>query len=217
MSDEARRVVWGIVIALVSLAAIAAIASVFCRYGVSVQAASYGCVIALLAIAALVDVRTRTVPTWIAVALLALWAATVWFVPVGSVPGGIGHAFAAIVGSDATAVVLDGLMGGVAIGLGMLMLSVLVELRSGRVSFGGGDIKLLFVVGLFLGLPASLTMLLAACLIAVVLTMVASLLLPEELARREFEQTFLHLTIPFAPAIAIATTIFLVFGPFTLF
>ena len=217
MGAQGKRVAWGIAIVLVAIVVVAAALSIFCRYGASVRAVSYSCVVALLAVAALVDVRTRTVPTWIVVAMLALWVVTVWFVPVGSVPGEIGHAFAPIVGSDATAVVLDGLMGGVAVGLGMLVLSVLVELRSGRASFGGGDIKLLFMVGLFLGLPASLTMLLVACLIAVVLTMVVSLLLPEELARREFEETFLHLTIPFAPAIAIATTLFLVFGPFTLF
>lgn len=217
LSLRTKRVLWTIAIVVAACAVVAAAVALVGRYGVSGQAVAYSGVIALLAVASLNDVRWRTVPTWVVVALLALWVATVWFVPNSDVPGTVGHAVAAYVGRDLTAVVLDGLLGGVVVGVGMLAITVAVEARTGRASFGGGDIKLLFVVGLYLGLPATLTMLLVACLISVVFVMIASLLLPEGLASHELKEPMLRLTIPFAPFIALSTAISMVFGPFTLF
>lgn len=213
-TKQALRIAAVVVAACVVVAAAVALVE---RYGLTVQAVAYSGAIALLAVASLSDIRQRTVPTWVVVALLMLWVATVWFMPIGDTPGTIGHAVASFVGRDLTAVVLDGLLGAAVVGVGMLAITVAVEVRTGRASFGGGDIKLLFVVGLFLGLPATLTMLLVACLISVVFVMIASLVLPEGFAGHDMDDSVLRLTIPFAPFIALSTSIFMVFGPFTLF
>ncbi len=46
---------------------------------------------------------------------------------------------------------LSGLAGGLSIGVGMLLLSLLFDKVTGKESLGGGDIKLFFMTGLYLG------------------------------------------------------------------
>ena len=187
------------------------------RLGMVPQSFAYVVLLSMLAIASMFDLKERIVPTAIVVALLVLWAVTVWFIPPSTVPGAIGAAFVPIVGNDLTAVVLDGIMGGFVTGGGMLALTIAVEMWTGSASFGGGDIKLLFVVGLYLGLPASLTMLLVACLIAVVFSLVMGLMRRAIASGSTADRPLLKMTIPFAPAIALSTAIFLAYGPFTVF
>lgn len=217
LSGRAQRVLWGVAIALIAAVVVAVDATILYRYGPTVQAVAYSGAVILLGVASVTDLHSRVVPTVVVAAMLLLWVATVLFIPCGDKPGEIGYAFTWLAGRDSTAVALDGLAGGFIVGFGMLGLSVLVEARTGRESFGGGDVKLLLVVGLFLGLPASLTMLLTACLIAVALAMITGVLFPEGIASPNLAEPMLRLTIPFAPSIAIATALFLSAGPFSLF
>ena len=203
----------GVAVALVVLAGVV----LYERLGLTVQMATYLVVIALLGVASLVDVRWRTVPTVLVAALVVLWGLTVWFIPCGIVPGSIGAALSGAVGFGSTAVALDGLIGGLTIGVGMLVLTVVVEAQTGRHSFGGGDIKLLFGVGLYLGLPASLTMLLVACIIAVFFAFLSWLISSGDGGGLDADEPFMRTTLPFAPPIAIATGLSLVLGPFSLF
>ncbi len=217
MSETSRRRAWVALVAAVALLVVAAAAAIVVRVGLTVQAGAYVVVVALLGVASLSDVRSRTVPNAVVATLAVLWVATVWFVPCGTAPGEVGSAFAGVSEGGVVAVALDGLAGGLAIGVGMLLLALVVETRTGRHSFGGGDIKLLFAVGLFLGLPASLTMLLIACIFAVGLSFVAWAAFPRGLMGGDSDEPFMRATIPFAPAIAAATTLSLAFGPFSLF
>ena len=61
----------------------------------------------------------------------------------------------------------SGLLGAVVLGGGLLVLTTLYELIRRKEAFGGGDIKLMAVLGLFLGLERGIVCLLTACLLSV--------------------------------------------------
>ena len=57
----------------------------------------------------------------------------------------------------------DGLLGGVGVGGGLLLLSLYMDKRMKRETLGGGDVKLLFLTGLFFGWKGNLLCLTLAC------------------------------------------------------
>lgn len=207
------------IIAIVLCGIVAAVSAIvcYCKYGPTVQGAVYFLVIMLLEYAAVSDVRSRTVPTWIVVVMLLVWACTSWLMPVSAEPGAIGSIFFGKMSGGFTAIVADGILSALAVGGGLFALTLVVESRTRRSSFGGGDIKLVFAISLFLGLPASLTMLLFACVLAVVLTLCVRKVAPDGFAGVGIDEPFVKMKIPFAPSIAIATIASLLYGPFTLF
>ena len=62
----------------------------------------------------------------------------------------------------------DGLLGGVGVGGGLLLLSLYMDKRLKRETLGGGDIKLLFLTGLFFGWKGNLLCLTLACVVGIV-------------------------------------------------
>lgn len=66
---------------------------------------------------------------------------------------------------DPTARLFWGLVGGVAIGGGVLLVSLIADKLLGRETMGGGDIKLLALLGLYLGPGGGLLMLILACFV----------------------------------------------------
>ena len=62
----------------------------------------------------------------------------------------------------------DGLLGGVGVGGGLLLLSLYMDKRMKRETLGGGDIKLLFLTGLFFGWKGNLLCLTLACVVGIV-------------------------------------------------
>ncbi len=68
---------------------------------------------------------------------------------------------------------LDGLAGGVIVAGGTLIIVLIFEKVRGIEAMGGGDIKLLFVTGLFLGLAANVICLILACLIGIIFGLAA--------------------------------------------
>lgn len=62
----------------------------------------------------------------------------------------------------------DGLLGGVGVGGGLLLLSLYMDKRLKRETLGGGDIKLLFLTGLFFGWKGNLLCLTLACAAGIV-------------------------------------------------
>ncbi len=90
---------------------------------------------------------------------------------------------------------LQGLVSGFVIAASVLMISLITEKVLKKEAMGGGDIKLFFVVGLYLGMFGSLFNLILACLIGLV-----------------FVVGMKKKKIPFGPSISIATYIFLLYG-----
>lgn len=90
---------------------------------------------------------------------------------------------------------LAGLIGGFAIGGGMLVISLLFDHLLGKESMGGGDIKLFFMTSLYLGLAQGLVSLILSCVVGLV---IAALMKKGK--------------VPFGPAISIAAFVSLLYG-----
>ena len=90
---------------------------------------------------------------------------------------------------------LAGLIGGFAIGGGMLFLSLLFDHLLGKESMGGGDIKLFFMTSLYLGLLQGLFSLILSCIVGLVIA---------AFMRRK--------RVPFGPAISLAAFLSLLYG-----
>ncbi len=93
------------------------------------------------------------------------------------------------------------LLAAVVFGGGLLLLSLIMDRILKKDSLGGGDIKLFFVVGLYLGFAATLFSLLLACVLGLLFAF-----LRKRIGNAENEQ------IPFGPSIAAAAAVMLLFG-----
>ena len=93
------------------------------------------------------------------------------------------------------------LLAAVIFGGGLLLLSLLMDRILKRDSLGGGDIKLYFVVGLYLGIASTLFSLLLACVLGLLFAV-----LRKRIGKTTGEQ------IPFGPSIAAAAAVMLLFG-----
>lgn len=91
------------------------------------------------------------------------------------------------------------LLAALALGGGLLGVSLLMDRLLKRDSLGGGDIKLFAVVGLYLGLIGGMFALMLAC----VLGLAMNALLPRQGGDRAF---------PFGPAIALSAALMLLYG-----
>ncbi|MDO4502439.1 MAG: prepilin peptidase [Coriobacteriia bacterium] len=181
----------------------------FIRFGLSVPAVAYCALAVLLLGLSLVDLDTMTIPNGFVIAGIVVWLLQVVATAAIVLTGG--EAMALSLGErpviltasffagfgDLAALVLDGLVGGVCMGGGILAFSLLFDKITGKQSLGGGDVKLLFVVGLFLGLPLSLLNLIVSCVLGLVLA---------------FGLKAKGKAFPFGPAIAAATVLTLLFG-----
>ena len=90
---------------------------------------------------------------------------------------------------------LVSLLGGLALGGGLLVLSLIFDKVTGKEGLGGGDIKLFFMAGLYLGPAVGLFSLIIACFTGILFV----ILLHQE-------------KIPFGPAISLASFIGLLWG-----
>lgn len=193
-------------------------------HGMGVPTIAYMALACVLMGVALVDLDSYTIPNGFVVAAMAIWAGSMWFmrVPLDGVFG-VGSMFMPFVESSWMAVALDGLAGAAVVGGGILVFSLAFDAVTKRASLGGGDVKLLFAVGLFLGLAGSLLNLLIACVLGLAFAVVRGLSAPsapsEGRARPEgglqdgVSESFGTKAIPFGPAIAAATVLTLLAGP----
>lgn len=123
-----------------------------------VSFAVYAVFLCVLAAAAFVDLRTLRIPDAFPLALFCLWL--LWRLAV--------HFFK--VASPVT--FSDGIVSAVMLGGGLLLVTTLYEMFTDKRAMGGGDIKLLAAVGLYLGVEAGLFCLLVACAASLVMSLV---------------------------------------------
>lgn len=129
----------------------------------------------VLAWASVVDVRHRIIPNAAVVAGAAVWCVSVAL-----------GAFA-----SAGSIVMS-IVEGLAVSAFALACSLLLDRFTGASSLGGGDVKLLFPIGLFVGVEAGLATLGLACVFAAVYC-----------AARSFMKSPIS-TFPFAPFLSLA-------------
>lgn len=175
--------------------------------------ASFALFLVLLAWASAIDLRERRIPNKLVAAMAVLWLAVRVLLAVMAAAccaAGFGSGAqiedAALVASATMMRMIpfgltlgDGLVGALVLGGGSLAVSIAFEHLAQRPSMGGGDIKLLAVVGLFLGWERGLWCLFAACLIVLVMQMASRF---SEGGKGIGPQTF-----PFAPAILVGVVI----------
>lgn len=94
---------------------------------------------------------------------------------------------------------IDALLGGFLIGGGLLLVVLAYERLRKVEAMGGGDLKLLFVTGLYLGLAGNLLCLFAACILGIIFGLIA--------VKGEKETLF-----PWGPAISAAAIVTALWG-----
>lgn len=175
--------------------------------------ASFALFLVLLTWASAIDLRERRIPNKLVAAMAVLWLAVrVLLAAMAAACCAAGFGVdaqigdAALVASAAMMRMIpfgltlgDGLVGALVLGGGSLAASIAFECLAQRPSMGGGDVKLLAVVGLFLGWERGLWCLFAACLVVLVMQMASRF---REGGKRIASQTF-----PFAPAILVGVAI----------
>lgn len=175
--------------------------------------ASFALFLALLAWASAIDLRERRIPNKLVAAMAVLWLAVrVLLAAMAAACCAAGFGSGAQIGDAAlvaSATMMrmipfgltlgDGLVGALVLGGGSLAVSIAFERLAQRPSMGGGDVKLLAVVGLFLGWERGLWCLFAACLVVLVMQMASRL--------REGGKGIASQTFPFAPAILVGVVI----------
>lgn len=175
--------------------------------------ASFALFLVLLAWASAIDLRERRIPNKLVAAMAVLWLAVrVLLAAMAAACCAAGFGSGEQIGDAALAASAtmmrmipfcltlgDGLVGALVLGGGSLAASVAFEHLAQRPSMGGGDIKLLAVVGLFLGWERGLWCLFAACLVVLVMQMASRF--------REGGKGIGPQTFPFAPAILVGVVI----------
>ena len=149
-----------------------------CRFGISVEAFRCMALSGLLLGLSITDLEIYEIPDGFIIAGIVLWIGTIPFVQIPWLTE-----------------LKTGLLGGLLIGGGMLVLSLIFDRISGKESLGGGDIKLFFMTGLFLKPACGLLSLILSCM--------AGLCFVVLLKKSK---------IPFGPAISIAVCITLLYG-----
>jgi len=147
------------------------------KFGFSWDTVVYMILVSLLLGASLVDLKIYEIPDGYVLAGVILWLISLLFK------------------KEKLSALINGLAGGVLIGGGMLGLSLLFDKISGKESLGGGDIKLFFMTGLFLGPACGFFGLILSCILGILM---AGL-------RKEKR-------IPFGPSISIAAVVCLFVG-----
>lgn len=175
--------------------------------------ASFALFLVLLAWASAIDLRERRIPNKLVAAIAVLWlAARVLLVAMAAAcsAGGFDVGAQAWLGGSIAPVATmglapfgltlgDGVVGALVLGGGSLAVSLAFEHFAQCPSMGGGDIKLLAVVGLFLGWERGLWCLFAACLVVLAMQAVSRV--------REGGKGIGSQTFPFAPAILVGVAI----------
>ena len=150
------------------------------RFGLTWQTAEHCLLFAILLAMALIDLDSMELPNALQLAGAGVFAV---FLPSYAQP---------------LARLKSGLLGALALGGGLLVLSLVMDRVLGRESLGGGDIKLLAMLGLYTGPAAGLLLVILACFAGLACAAAFS-------AKKQ--------AFPFGPAIAAAAVPTLLAGP----
>lgn len=149
------------------------------RYGLGWETARLLLFSCVLLTAALTDLETMEIPDRLHVAAILIWLA---FLPLA--PSALDQA-------------LSGALGAFGVGAPLLLIVLLADKALGRETMGGGDLKLLFVTGLYFGLGGNLLLLIFACLLGLLFAAAA------RAVGREF---------PFAPSVCASAWLVMLVG-----
>lgn len=175
------------------------------RFGLGWELVRVIPLVCVLLALSLVDLESYRIPNSLIAAALVIYAVTFPFIELG-LPGSLagtaetiaqqGMAGEAVgLGSLTGQALLHSLGGGLAIGGGLLVLSVIFDKVTGKEGLGGGDVKLFFVAGIYLGALGGLLCVIVSCVFGLL-----------------FAAAGKKKKIPFGPAISAALLLTLFFG-----
>lgn len=152
------------------------------RFDVSLELVLMLIFICILYLVSLIDIYERIIPD--SILLVAVGVRVLWFLLVET-----------FTWEGMLALFIDGL----SISLPLLLLTLLMERILKKEAMGGGDIKLLFVIGLFIGWQNTLLAILFACIIGII---------GGSIQMRKSEEIY----FAFGPYLAVAAVIALLIG-----
>ncbi len=153
----------------------------FWNFGLSLSFVLYACSAGVLLALSLVDLDTYEIPDGYIIALVGIWAAV--------------NVAALLMGQTDLRTLGYRLLSAVAVSGAMLLLSMLFDKLLGKESMGGGDIKLYFAVGLYLGFLNGYLCVVLSCILGLIMAGV-----------------WKKNKIPFGPSIALAMILCMNFG-----
>ena len=166
---------------------------------------AFGCVLVAIAVR---DVRTLTIDNRSVLLLMGLWL--LWRIALGveAVVNGFDFLVAVVEAAPLTGVSLsDGVLGAIVLGGGLLVFTTAWEAVTKKAAMGGGDIKLLAAMGLFLGLVGGMVALAVACVVFAIVG-IAGQRVP--LMGKPYEAILSH-SAAFAPSLAVGAWVVLLF------
>lgn len=126
------------------------------RYGISVETLELIAFASVLLVLSLTDLDSYIIPNATIVACVSIRAAYLAYLFVSGQP-------------DAQAILVESLIGAVAVGIPLVVLVLIMDRVLGRESMGGGDLKLYAVAGLYFGWQCSILLILVSCILGIVL------------------------------------------------
>ena len=184
---------------------------VILRFGLGVPAIMYCALAVILLGLSLVDLDSMTIPNAFIIAAIVVWVlgvAASAVAPASSLVAApaVTNQVAAIGAAQSQAFLgqlVEGALGAIVMGVLLLLFSMAFEKVTGKVGFGGGDVKLIFAAGLYIGLPLSVFSIIVSCILGLVIAAV--------LQRKTADGK--SAPFPFGPAIAAATMVTILVGP----
>lgn len=155
--------------------------SLLLTYDISLQTLEAWCVASILLVCSFADLEGYIIPDRFIAVGIVLFIASVFLSP------------------DPAKRAIDGAIGGFAVAGGLLAFVLVMEKLLGREAMGGGDVKLLFVTGLFLGWQRNLLCLVLACFAGIIWGAVG---------QRKNKEAL----IPWGPSIALGAWLAALFG-----
>ena len=144
-----------VVAVLGALACIAIVAV----WGLNLETLELAAFVAVLAAISAIDIESRRIPNIYAGAAALVRAAYLCYLGVMGNPGFV-------------SAVVSSLLGAIVLGVGLLVVTLVVDKLFGGSNFGGGDIKLLAVAGFYFGVSRGLLVVLVACVLGVAWSLV---------------------------------------------
>lgn len=165
--------------------------SVILKFGLSVEALEMLILVSLLLVISFCDIEDYLIPDRFIVTGIIVRIAYLTFISFSLAKAGMGSGF--IVGYWT-----QSLIGGLCISVPVLILAIIMEKVLKRDAMGGGDIKLLFMIGIYFPWMVNLFSILVSCVIGIIVGMI--------LLKQDKKM------IPFGPAICAGSWIGMLFG-----
>ncbi len=176
---------------LTEIAAAIVYVSVVLKYGIGIEALEMLILMSLLLVISFCDIEDYLIPDRFIIAGILLRIGYLTYLSVGISKTGFDGSFIA-------AYWVQSLIGGLSIAVPVLLLALVMEKIIKRDAMGGGDVKLLFMIGIYFPWLVNVFSILVSCIVGIIIGVI--------LLKKDKKM------IPFGPAICAGSWIGMLFG-----